>query len=67
MEKIALFDKRNQDQDRGKYFFASEPDEELGKIGNSFIHLILECLWVWSKWFPIDPELHLMSLYKITV
>ena len=67
MEKIAVFDRQSSDPERGKYIFSSKPDDNLAKIGNSFFRLVLECLWVWAKWFPVDPEINLISLYKITV
>jgi hypothetical protein len=41
-------------------------DEQTAKIGNSFFRLTLECLWVWSKWFPIDPDTQQVSQYRIT-
>jgi hypothetical protein len=67
MEKVALFDRRNPDENRGKYFFSHDPDQQHMKIGNTFFRLVLECLWVWSKWFPIDPDTQVMSLYKLAV
>jgi hypothetical protein len=67
MEKVALFDRKNSDPERGRHFFTQDDDEDLGRIGNSFFRLVLECLWVWAKWFPIDPDTNRMSLYKIAV
>lgn len=42
-------------------------DSHLATIGNSFFRLTLENLWVWSKWFPVDPERYTVSLYKMVV
>ena len=42
-------------------------DEELAKTGNSFLRLILECIWVWSKWFPVDPDTSRVSVYRVTL
>ena len=40
-------------------------DAEMSRIGNSFFRLTLENIWVWSKWFPIDPDTQTLSSYKI--
>lgn len=36
-------------------------------MGRSLLRLALECVWVWSKWFPIDPDTLQVSAYKLTV
>lgn len=36
-------------------------------LGNSFYRLNLENLWVWSKWFPIDPDTLKISAFKLSV
>lgn len=38
----------------------------LAIYGNSLLTLALECIWVWSKWFPIDPDSMRLSAYKLT-
>lgn len=35
-------------------------------IGNSILRLALESIWVWSKWFPVDPDTMVISAYKLT-
>lgn len=42
-------------------------DAELAQYGISLLRLVLECLWVWAKWFPVDPETNKISLYKLTL
>jgi hypothetical protein len=40
---------------------------EMAKLGKSFVRLAMECIWVWSKWFPIDPDSLQMSAFKVSV
>ena len=63
-----MFMKENADEDRGKFYFTQRPneDENMGKLGNSYLRLALDCIWVWSKWFPIDPSTLQLSQYKIS-
>jgi hypothetical protein len=39
--------------------------EENEKLGNSLVRLAIECIWIWSKWFPIDFVQNKLSLFKI--
>ncbi|EAS04855.2 hypothetical protein TTHERM_00469040 (macronuclear) [Tetrahymena thermophila SB210] len=48
----AQFDKEKKEEDRGKFYFGDKPSNELAILGNSFFRLVLECLLVWSNWFP---------------
>ncbi|KAL4435347.1 hypothetical protein ABPG74_022830 [Tetrahymena malaccensis] len=48
----AQFDKEKKEEDRGKFYFSDKPSNELAILGNSFFRLVLECLLVWSNWFP---------------
>lgn len=52
--KDAKFKKDVQDDDRGKYFFSSDPDKTLKVKGNSYLRYLLECIEVWSKWYKND-------------
>ena len=56
MEKLAYLSKEYKDSDKRKFFFSNQPTNDEIKIGNSFLTLLLECIWVWSKWFPVDPD-----------
>ena len=65
LEMIALYKCEDSSEDRGRTLFSPHPTREEAQVGNSFLRLILECLRVWSKWFPIDPATLKMSNYKI--
>lgn len=36
-------------------------------MGNTILRLALECVWVWAKWFPIDPDCLKVSCYRISL
>lgn len=57
------------DKDRGKTYFTKgkQKDKELENIGDQLFRLTLECIWVWSKWFPVDPDTVKLSAFRITV
>lgn len=67
MEHIALWEKGNDSLERGRNYFGDDCDIYNQKIGNSLLRLSLECIWVWSKWFPIDPDSLKVSCYRITL
>lgn len=68
IEKIALTDIILPTQEKGKKYFQAigYQDEESQQIGNNLVRLSIECIRVWSKWFPIEPLNNKLSLYKIT-
>ncbi|CAD8079769.1 unnamed protein product [Paramecium sonneborni] len=42
---------------KAKQYFSEQPDEQLMVLGNTFIRLISECLFVWNIWHPsIDGQ-----------
>ena len=67
MDKIALFEMENKDINKGSHLFTNQndKDENLKKIGISLYSLVLECIFVWSKWFPINPDTKSFSDYRL--
>lgn len=70
LEQIASYDLENQDENRGKMYFIDNPTvetlrDQLPLLGNTFIRMILECLFVWSIWHPQDT-LNNQSKFKKT-
>ncbi|KRX08233.1 hypothetical protein PPERSA_01163 [Pseudocohnilembus persalinus] len=50
-QEIALYKKEIQMDDRGKtYFDGHDQQQEIQILGNSFLRLVLECIFVWSQW-----------------
>ncbi|CAD8091149.1 unnamed protein product [Paramecium sonneborni] len=42
---------------KAKQYFSQQPDEQLMVLGNTFIRLISECVFVWNIWHPsIDGQ-----------
>ncbi|CAD8175486.1 unnamed protein product [Paramecium octaurelia] len=42
---------------KAKQYFSNKPDEQLMVLGNTFIRLISECVFVWNIWHPsIDGQ-----------
>ena len=66
-EQIA-YSNKGDNEDRGKSIFLKGKlkDNELETIGNSFLRLVLESIFVWSKWFPVNPETKQISKFRIT-
>ncbi|KAL4470124.1 hypothetical protein ABPG72_016661 [Tetrahymena utriculariae] len=55
MSQVAHFQQNNQNINRGKEYFYQEDQEknaQLEQLGNSFFRLVLECIYVWAKWYP---------------
>ena len=72
MEQIALFKCKVTDKDRGKSYFTKNnksgiSQKELETLGDQLLKLTLESLWVWSKWFPVDPDTVKLSAFRITI
>ncbi|CAD8139440.1 unnamed protein product [Paramecium octaurelia] len=73
LEEYAVFKKESQDDERGKYLFIQntsqkkkyEQVKELEYAGSIFFRYLLESIWVWSKWFPLDTVAGKLSLFKI--
>ncbi|CAK85142.1 unnamed protein product (macronuclear) [Paramecium tetraurelia] len=73
LEEYAEFKKESQDDERGKYIFIQntsqkkkyEQVKELEYAGSIFFRYLLESIWVWSKWFPLDTVAGKLSLFKI--
>ncbi|CAD8187767.1 unnamed protein product [Paramecium pentaurelia] len=66
-ESMAMFEYKSEAHDRGQFYFSKEPDPYTAKLGNTLLHLVLECIWVWAKWFPMDPDCLKVSCYRITL
>ncbi|KAM3139515.1 hypothetical protein pb186bvf_008351 [Paramecium bursaria] len=76
MEKVAVFKKESDDEDRGRFLFfdlkksikSYEIMSEYQMIGNSYLRLTLECIQLWALYFPFDkvqPGEFQLSLYRI--
>ena len=64
-EKLAnLYMAKNVDESE-QIFAKQKSVEDYKKIGSSFMNLILESIFVWSRWFPIDPDTKQFTEYKI--
>ncbi|CAD8163178.1 unnamed protein product [Paramecium pentaurelia] len=47
---------------KAKQYYSNQPDEQLMVLGNTFIRLISECVFVWNIWHPnIDGQ---QSVYQ---
>ncbi|KAM3128927.1 hypothetical protein pb186bvf_018984 [Paramecium bursaria] len=61
--KIAQFDSKNQDPDRGRYLYGQSSKQDLiilereeQKIANSTLRLALECVQIWAAWYPTEND-----------
>ncbi|CAD8133157.1 unnamed protein product [Paramecium octaurelia] len=69
-EEIAKYKYTSDDPDRGVTYFLNgeypnSDNRDLQVTGEQFFRVVLECIRVWSRWFPLDYQSYYLSSFKI--
>ncbi|CAK75205.1 unnamed protein product (macronuclear) [Paramecium tetraurelia] len=69
-EDIAKYKYTSDDPDRGVTYFLNgecpnSDNRDLQVTGEQFFRVVLECIRVWSRWFPLDYQSYYLSSFKI--
>ncbi|CAD8053218.1 unnamed protein product [Paramecium sonneborni] len=71
LEDIAKYKYTSDNPDRGCTYFLNgenpnQDNKDLQITGEQFVRVVLECIRVWSRWFPLDYQSYFLSSFKIT-
>ncbi|CAD8061170.1 unnamed protein product [Paramecium sonneborni] len=71
LEEIAKYKYTSDDPDRGVTYFLNgespnQDNKDLQITGEQFVRVVLECIRVWSRWFPLEYQSYYLSSFKIT-
>ncbi|CAD8043072.1 unnamed protein product [Paramecium primaurelia] len=71
LEEIAQYKYTSDDPDRGVTYFLNgespnQDNRDLQITGEQFVRVVLECIRIWSRWFPLDYQSYYLSSFKIT-